>query len=241
MGALAMFGMGEVTPNGIVKDTLLFNPEVLVIATASAFVFTSKHEVSQGVEVYLAGMWTIGSIVLYSMSGSKISLSVVSLLPDVLPLMLTGFVFRWLGCYFAVWGSRTLRAKGEKARLCYATFATLCSLPRSSIPSALGSSPIQERLFHSDPDRIQIREFISNAAKIYIVVCMIVGPLLLEMLGPKLLAASEFETSTQKEVADVESGSKQTLEQENDACDKDDDWDMADFSRTCTIHATESC
>lgn len=190
---LGAFGIGEMIPMGLVEDSLLFNPELLVIVFGSAFAHFADHAVMEGVEHYLSGIWTFGSIILFSMLGSRTDLAIFNHLSTILPIMLIGLLLRFLGICVVGFTSATMKKHGKRMAFADILFCFLSSLPRATIQGALGSWPLAHRFFSDDErtDRAEnARHLISSAAKLTIICNAICGSLLLEVFGPMLLEAT---------------------------------------------------
>lgn len=182
----ASFGLARMVPMGF-APTLLFNPDLLVIAIGSAFADVASDEVAHGVENFLASIWVFASIILFSMIGSRTSIQMFADLPTFLPFMLVGLSCRLLGICIATMTSRHCRSKG-KVIIWEILFFFLCCLPRATLQGALGGIPVQKDFFwNANAQGEFARNFVSGGARLYIVTFSIAGSLLLEFFGPLLL------------------------------------------------------
>jgi len=186
----AALGTSEIVPNGIIDGSMMFNPELFVIVIGSSFAYFADYEVLHGVEVYVAGVWVFGSIILFSMLGSRTELIIFKTLPTVLPMMLVGLLFRFIGICVTFSISRLGRRSRGLWGMRDVLFCFLCTLPRASVQGALGSWPLQHRFFSNDPNNDTPRELISKAARLYIICFTCWGSILLEVLGPRLLRST---------------------------------------------------
>jgi len=147
----------------------------------------------------MGGVWVFGQLILFSMLGSKTDVSVFAQIANVLPLLVVGLCLRFLGVLLVTAGTLRLRPctcesclkANMDSVLTDTVFCFLSTLPRATIQGALGQVPVTERFFHGDPSRRHVQTFISVSARLYIVCMSVVGSILLDAIGPKMLAASK--------------------------------------------------
>jgi len=196
--AFGGFGLAKVVPNGFAPASKLFDPDLFVIAIGSSFSDVADQTVLHNVEGFLAGIWVFGSIILFSMLGSKTEVPVFEHFPQVLPFMLFGIACRFLGLCVAVPLAQCLGKHSHfapKKILLEILFLFLCSLPRATLQGALGAQPVQDNFFSRQGEQGKAwRQFIGQGARLYIITFSILGSLLLEVLGPKLLVATADKT-----------------------------------------------
>mmetsp|Transcript_7378 Transcript_7378/g.16167 ORF Transcript_7378/g.16167 Transcript_7378/m.16167 type:complete len:658 (-) Transcript_7378:71-2044(-) len=213
----------------------MFQPELMVIVTASVFSERVAEEDLHQIERILGGVWVFGQVMLFSMLGSRTRLKVFAKIVDIVPILGIGLFARVVGVLCAMLAtaksrpclteedlrmsseveqdlspdspSKATRSRGlssvrscdeiESKRLNTASFwpdATFCflsCLPRATIQGALGSVPLMQGFFHKSTNNAQVDVFINTAAKLYIVVMAVIGMLLLQWLGPRMLETSE--------------------------------------------------
>jgi len=189
------FGLAEIVPNGIAKGSLLFDADLFVIAIGSSFSEFADPSLLHSVENYLASVWVFGCVILFSMLGSRTEVSVFTDVSRFFPFMLTGVFCRFVGfCVVVPLARLLLLLSGQrfsrKKMALEVIFLLLCSLPRATLQGALGSKPMQERFFSHDSQGMLWQAFISDGAKLYILFFSVMGSLLLELLGTKLLRAT---------------------------------------------------
>lgn len=168
----------------------MFQPELLVIVTGSCFASYTEPRLLHEVEGILGGVWVFGQLILFSMLGSRTTPAIMTQLYRVLPVMLVGLSFRFAGVFFGM--ALTMKARGRKCSelLPDVLFCFLSTLPRATIQGALGAVPVTQRFFSRFPQRLLAQEFIFIAARLYIVSMSIVGMILLNALGPRMLQAT---------------------------------------------------
>lgn len=196
--ALAAFALGkgppghELVPMPLTSGSL-FQPELLVIVTGMFFTYFADPMLVHDIENTLGELWVFGGILLFSMLGSKTSTGILPKLVYVLPLMGIGFASRFCGVLAGICLTTKARGSSMATALPDAAFCFLCTLPRATIQGALGAVPLKARFFATDNyrNRFDVRDFIFTAAKLYIVCTSVCGMILLNTLGPKLLAYTE--------------------------------------------------
>jgi len=192
------FGLAKVVPDGFGPGSKLFDPDLFVIAVGSSFSDVADPTVLHNVEGFLAGIWVFGSIILFSMLGSRTEVQVFEHFPQILPFMLVGVACRFVGLCVAVPLAQRLGKHSHfdpKKMLLEILFLFLCSLPRATLQGALGAQPVQDNFFsHLGEQGKAWRQFIGQGSRLYIITFSILGSLLLEFLGPKLLLATADKT-----------------------------------------------
>ncbi|CAE8701520.1 unnamed protein product [Polarella glacialis] len=193
--ALAAFGTGVcLAEQASASWPSVLQPELFVIVTSSSFAHIVDPAVLIGVEEYIASIWVFGSIVLFSMLGSKTELSVFGIFFRVVPLMAVGLVLRFAGICMICWLMPSSWGKDGKYHLGFreALFLFLCTLPRATIQGALGSAPVLSDIFRRGAGGSggTMLHFIGSTARLYIVCYAVVGSLLLEFFGPGLLKST---------------------------------------------------
>lgn len=136
-----------------------------------------------------------GQIVLFSMLGSRTRPEIFPNITGVLPVMGVGLAFRFIGWALAM--LITVRARppsdaaGLKSKwsavLHHTCFCFLSTVPRATIQGALGGIALKSKFFQGDSDRLHVEHFIGLSAKLYIVSLAVVGMILLNTFGPRLL------------------------------------------------------
>jgi len=191
-------GLGEEggAPIGFIKHFNLFQPELFVILTACGFKYGAGHELIHDIHTNLDHVWVFGSLVLFSMIGSKTDLAVFSKLSQVLPLFAVGALTRFLSIVAVM--SITLPMRSCRCKNCYpvskslilaeSTFCFLCTIARASIQGAIGGVPLTRAFFSETSGNKAVRIFIADAAKLAIIFYALIGSVLLEVFGPRLLA-----------------------------------------------------
>jgi len=201
--ALAAYGLGagergnELVPMGFSPGSM-FQPELLVIVTGTFFGAVADRAVLREVEAILGGVWVFGQLILFSMLGSRTTTTILPKLHSVLPVIAVGLVFRCLGIFLATF--LTLRLRGCPCASCLrgrrthaiqdALFCFLSTVPRATIQGALGGVPLAERFFQHSHRKHEAQEFTFTAARLYIVCMSVVGMVVLNTLGPRLLEAT---------------------------------------------------
>lgn len=197
--ALSAFGMGageagkELVPMGFSPGSL-FQSELLVIVTGTFFAAVAHQDVLDDVEGILGGVWVFGQLVLFSMLGSRTTPGIFPEVPHVLPIIAIGLTFRMLGVLSSIGLILMLNLSGHpfdwNILIPDALFCFLSTLPRATIQGALGSVPVTQRFFQHCPQKHVAQAFIFTAARLYIVCMSVCGMILLNYLGPQLLAAT---------------------------------------------------
>jgi len=208
--AFGGFGLAKVVPNGFGPGSKLFDPDLFVIAVGSSFSDVADPTVLHNVEGFLAGIWVFGSIILFSMLGSRTEVEVFEHFPSIVPFMLVGVVCRFAGLCVAVPLAQRLgkRCVAPKKMFLEILFFFLCSLPRATLQGALGSHPVQDNFFSRLGEQGKAwRNLIGQGARLYIITFSILGSLLLEFFGPKLLLATADKTRRAKPPIDKEHAS----------------------------------
>jgi len=205
--ALAGFGLSSaengppLVPMGFAPGSL-FQPELMVIVIGCLFARVADPEVLHATELTMGGVWVFGQLILFSMLGSRTDISVFAQVARVLPILVVGLSMRFLGillvtmctlCCRPCTCSACFKANKESA-VSDAFFCFLATLPRATLQGALGQVPITERFFHRDPSRAHVQMFISVAARLYIVCMSVLGSILLDAIGPRILANSKLHT-----------------------------------------------
>eukprot|EP00928_Gymnodinium_smaydae_P076598 TRINITY_DN5964_c0_g4_i1.p1 TRINITY_DN5964_c0_g4~~TRINITY_DN5964_c0_g4_i1.p1 ORF type:complete len:483 (-),score=43.10 TRINITY_DN5964_c0_g4_i1:170-1618(-) len=187
--ALTAFGAGVVlNPFG---PGHLFGNETTVISCGAFFALYSEHDMLHRMEKYMQALWAVGQLTLFSMLGSRQEWKSVENLPSIFPIIGVGLVSRIIGVALGV--SLTAKSRGSppSVLLQEMLFCLLSCLPRATIQGALGMLPLKMHLFAADGDRgEQMRKFIFVCAKSYIVFFAVVGTLLLNVVGPRLLSST---------------------------------------------------
>jgi hypothetical protein len=219
--ALLAFGLGgvsnagkELIPMGFSPGSM-FQPELLVIVTGSCFASYTKQELLHEVEAILGGVWVFGQLILFTMLGSRTTPAIMTQLYRVLPVMLVGMLFRFAGVLLAMALTMRARERTFKELLPDTVFCFLSTVPRATIQGALGAVPVTQRFFKGYPHRHEAQEFIFIAARLYIVTLSVVGMILLNTIGPKMLQAT------------VQATVEEPVHQ---CCPTSDDLDSADVS-----------
>lgn len=203
--ALAGFGISSseggppLVPMGFASGSL-FQPELMVIVIGSMFARVVDPEVLHNVELTMGGVWVFGQIMLFSMLGSKTDVGVFAQIASVLPILVVGLCLRFLGVLLVT--VITLHSRPCTCPACFkanrdsvvtdAVFCFLATLPRATLQGALGPVPMTQRFFHRDPTRGHVQLFISIAARLYIVCMSVMGSILLDAFGPRLLSANQL-------------------------------------------------
>ncbi|CAE7610943.1 mfsd5 [Symbiodinium sp. CCMP2592] len=228
--ALLGFGIGSMKVASLVPmfanllpsafgDGDMFQPELLVIVIGSSFAYACEiHQVDgetgvlDSVLVIVGGVWTFGQLVLFSMLGSRIDVSVFLQILNVLPLMLVGQACRFLGVWLSTilvvkLGWRTCERADEVCKKSFqatewpdAMFCFLSAMPRATIQGALGPVPLVKQFFPLEPAARgqEVRLFIAAAARLYVLICAIFGSILLDDYGPFYLEQAKIEASKAK-------------------------------------------
>ncbi|CAE7816987.1 unnamed protein product [Symbiodinium microadriaticum] len=228
--ALLGFGVGSMTVASLAPmignllpsafgDGEMFQPELLVIVIGSSFAYAcEKHdeegEVLDSVLVIVGGVWTFGQLVLFSMLGSRLDVTVFQQVFHVLPLMVVGQAFRFLGVGLSTilvvkleWRTCAGEPPDEVCRKSFqatkwpdAMFCFLSAMPRATIQGALGPVPLVKKFFPLEPAARgqEVRLFIAAAAKLYVLVCAVAGSILLDDYGPWYLEEAKDEAGRAK-------------------------------------------
>uniref|UniRef100_A0A7S1Q975 Cation/H+ exchanger domain-containing protein n=1 Tax=Alexandrium catenella TaxID=2925 RepID=A0A7S1Q975_ALECA len=224
---LFAFGMGsegiggrEVIPVRLCPGSL-FQPELVVIMTGIFFAATADREVLHDVERTMGGVWIFGQLILFSMLGSRTSLNIFpQFLEHVLPIIVTGLAFRFVGICISIELSLLLNLHGHPFQrsmvLQDACFCFLATIPRATIQGALGQVPVTDRFFQMTQRRnaSAAQDFIFTAARLYIVFMSIFGMILLNTFGPVLCEATRKRPAwgsgaLEEEEVDAEAGKAQ--------------------------------
>jgi len=111
---LMAYGLGageqgtEVVPMGFSSGSL-FQPELMVIVTASVFSERVQEEELHDVENILGGVWVFGQVMLFSMLGTRTRLKVFTRIVDVVPILVAGLLCRMVGVFVALTVTRRWR------------------------------------------------------------------------------------------------------------------------------------
>eukprot|EP00439_Symbiodinium_sp_Y106_P032489 s2629_g3.t2 len=261
--ALLGFGVGSMTVASVAPtignllpsafgDGEMFQPELLVIVIGSSFAFAcERHEtpspeeggVLDSVLVIVGGVWTFGQLVLFSMLGSRLDVTVFQQVFHVLPLMVVGQAFRFLGVGLSTilvvkleWRTCTCEQADEVCKKSFqatewpdAMFCFLSAMPRATIQGALGPVPLVKKFFPLEPAARgqQVRLFIAAAARLYVLVCAVAGSILLDDYGPGYLEQANSEAGRAKRCKDchaseVEQARKSmSIAEQNESDDSD--------------------
>lgn len=192
-------------PMGFCPGSLI-QPELMVIVIGACFAELTHQEheeaLLEGVEECMGGVWVFGQLVLFMMLGSKTDPTSFVFFPDVLPILLLGLVFRFIGVLLAMFSTlwcrqcscNACRTQDESSLLPDSIYYFLSTLPRATIQGALGPVPLMQNFFVDENNRCHaVQVFIANAARLYIVTLGILGSVLLDGLGPRMLRRSERE------------------------------------------------
>merc|ERR1740123_656106 len=173
--ALLAFGLSAGGPNGRMVplgfcDGSLFQPELVVIMTGIFFAAVADDEVVLGVENVMGGVWIFGQIVLFSMLGSRTTLSIFpEFIHHVLPMLLTGLCFRFMGVFLSINSILSLGFRGHPFKrstvLPDSLFCFLSTVPRATIQGALGQVPVSQKFFQHNTLKSQAQEYIFMAAR----------------------------------------------------------------------------
>ena len=196
-----------------------------------------------GVLVIVGGVWTFGQLVLFSMLGSRLDVTVFQQVFHVLPLMVVGQAFRFLGVGLSTilvvkleWRTCTCEQADEVCKKSFqatewpdAMFCFLSAMPRATIQGALGPVPLVKKFFPLEPAARgqQVRLFIAAAARLYVLVCAVAGSILLDDYGPGYLEQANSEAGRAKRCKDchaseVEQARKSmSIAEQNESDDSD--------------------
>jgi len=194
--ALFAFGCGHTGHHGEpwiplpIASGSLFQSELLVIVTGSAFGACVSEKVLHGIEATMEGVWVFGQLVLFTMIGSKTELCIFCSLLQVIPIMFCGLACRFLGVFLAMAVVRKGLKRPPSAFLPDVIFCFTATLPRATLQGVLGNVPMSRRYFYGMRLGHEARLFIAVAGKIYIVVFSIIGSLLLGTVGTAMLQAT---------------------------------------------------
>jgi hypothetical protein len=226
--SLSAFGLGEgrghedaaFIPIGLAPGAFV-QPELLVIVLGIVFGDRVTPELLHDVEAVLGGVWVFGQLFLYGMIGSKTTMQPFrASAGSILPCMLFGLLCRAIGIVLGLHVTRRRRAPAtadkstcevifqanRRSFLFDAGFCFLAMLPRASIQGALLDEP-NRRGFFSDAGAQgeMATKLIANGGKIYIIVLAVLGTILLDLFGSRLLQTSMDRASLPQEVLDEES------------------------------------
>ena len=259
--SLSAFGIGfnkgghdgePFLPIGLAPGSMV-QPELLVIVLGIAFGDRVVPELLHDIEGVLGGVWVFGQLFLFGMLGSKTSLQPFEeYAGDVLPCMVVGFLFRACGIVVGLCITRRKRAPAmadesgceavfqanHRSLFFDAGFCFLAMLPRASIQGVLAGEPHRRGFFSDWGERgHRANMMIMNGGRVYIVVTAIVGCILLDLLGPRLLQASMARAKLPQEVLEEESrmfreGWKARVRRWRERTGKSWDDRLADFERT---------
>ncbi|CAJ1350394.1 unnamed protein product [Effrenium voratum] len=170
----------------------MFQPELMVIMTGVFFsAAASQLEIHQ-VERVMGGVWIFGQLILFSMIGSRTTLDIFpAFWKHVFPLMACGLCARFLGIFLAINGVLQLDLPGHPFQASMVmqdtTFCFLSVLPRATIQGALGQVPITGKFFGRLPNSSGCQDFIFLAARLYICILSVVGMILLNTFGNRII------------------------------------------------------
>merc|ERR1719272_1465572 len=198
---------GAFVPIFLTSGTAL-QAELLVIVFGTIFASRVDEELLHSIESTLGGVWVFGQIILFSMLGSKTSLEPFKTSSaKIFPVMMVGFLFRIIGVVLGMWLTRSRRTcaiadcgvsdgANKKSFWYDVLFVFLCSLPRATIQGALASLPKRNGWFSNDSTSgKEATQLISDGGRLYIVFLAIVGMILLDRMGKKILRASTRKAS----------------------------------------------
>jgi len=173
----------------------MFQPELMVIMTGVFFSATAPASELLQVEKVMGGVWIFGQLILFSMIGSRTTLDIFpEFWRHVFPMMACGLGARFIGIFLAINGILTLNLPGhpfqESMVMTDSAFCFLSVLPRATIQGALGQVPITEQFFNRLPNSSTCQDFIFLAARLYICIMSVVGMILLNTFGPRLVQQS---------------------------------------------------
>jgi len=197
--ALIAFGLGSAEKGKVLIPIgfsfgSVFQPELFVIVTGTCFSASADDKVVHEVEGVLGGVWIFGQLVLFSMLGSRTSLSVFPKIVDVLPILAVGYTARLVGIVLALGCTLQQNLSGHPFQrhtfIQDVLFCFLSCIPRATIQGALGSIPVAQRFFQHDLNRHNVEEFMFTAARLYIFCTSICGMLLLNHFGAKICTAT---------------------------------------------------
>ena len=212
--------LGHLLPSAFAEGEL-FQPELLVIVTGASFAYaceTYASETGQEADVLnsvltiVAGVWIFGQLVLFSMLGSRIDVTVFQQIFKTLPLMVVGQAFRFAGVQLStvlvvklgwrtcMFGNDACKTSFEASRWPDAMFCFLSTMPRATIQGALGPVPLVKHFFPLQPAARgkEVRLFIAAAARLYVLVFAVAGSILLDKYGPRFLVEAEDISKTSR-------------------------------------------
>ncbi|CAK9029688.1 unnamed protein product [Durusdinium trenchii] len=196
--ALVAYALGAQGSDGSVLVPMnfisgaMFQPELMVIMTGVFFsAMASEAEVHQ-VERVMGGVWIFGQLILFSMIGSRTTLDIFPVFwRHVFPMLACGLIARFAGIFLAINGILIMDLPGHPFHnsmvLVDSTFCFLSVLPRATIQGALGQVPITGQFFSRLPNSSGCQNFIFLAARLYICTMSVVGMILLNTFGPRLI------------------------------------------------------
>lgn len=173
----------------------VFQPELLVVMTGIFFSAAASDQLLHEIERIMGGVWIFGQLILFSMIGSRTTTDIFPKLSQVLPLLIVGMLFRFIGIWVAIRMTIWLDLRGhpfDKSMLwADTTFCFLTVLPRATIQGALGQVPVTAHFFRNSYNDSAVQDFIFLAARLYICVMSVCGMILLNHFGPKLCAVTK--------------------------------------------------
>ncbi|CAJ1338632.1 unnamed protein product [Effrenium voratum] len=202
--ALIGFALGkgdsghELVPMGFASGSM-FQPELLVIITGTVFASVCDTDSLHNLEHALGQVWVLGQIVLFSMLGSKTAPDFLPQLGRLLPVMVTGLVMRFIGVALGILMTLHSRKRPLWAALPDTIFCFLCTLPRATIQGALGGVPKKQHFFYTgySNDGL-VTDYIFTAAQLYVLCYSVIGMILLNTFGPRLLQYTESAERTEQ-------------------------------------------
>lgn len=173
----------------------LFQPELLVVMTGIFFAAAANDNLLHEIERIMGGVWIFGQLILFSMIGSRTTTDIFPKLSQILPLLIVGLLFRFIGVWIAIRITIWLDLRGhpfDKSMLMAdTTFCFLTVLPRATIQGALGQVPVTAHFFRNAYNDSAAQDFIFLAARLYICVMSVCGMILLNYFGPKLCSMTK--------------------------------------------------
>lgn len=221
--ALGMFSFGMLKadhsafiPIGLTSGTA-FQAELLVIVLGTTFAACVNHDLLQGIETTLGGVWVFGQLILFGMMGSKSSLSPFQASAgSIIPCMLVGYVFRLIGTAIGLLLTRSSRTCAmPEYGACFAAncqtfwqdlgFVFFSAVPRATIQGALAGEPLRNGFFHDEGAQgARATQLIADGGRMYIVLMSIIGMALLETFGRRLLQSSKQRARDHTELMNAE-------------------------------------
>lgn len=191
VAALAGYSLHVVNP---------FQPEIVVVVLGATLAFTLPARDLEAVDSSIGGVSIFAQLLLFGLLGMESDLAMLSQVPDMLPMMCFGLAFRFVGVFFATFLTMNVALcscaqckQANKASLCAdALFCFFAALPRATLQGIFGSATVTAKAFHALPGSANAQGVIAVACRLYAVFLSIVGSLLLDALGPYMLAANEL-------------------------------------------------